>query len=108
MYYPDKKTFKELSKEGLMVPVYKELEGTPGEPFEIFERLNLSKNSFLLESARFHPKTGRYSFLGFDPFMVFRSKGRCIEITRRDGDTERFEGNPILELRRLFNDLRSI
>ena len=99
-----------------MVPVYKELiskgdcpcSGTVPEPSEIFERLNLSKNSFLLESARFHPKTGRYSFIGFDPFMVFRSKDRCIEIIRRDGNTERFEGNPILELRRIFNDLRSI
>ncbi len=107
MYYPDKKTFKELSKQGLMVPVYRELDGTIGNPFEVFERLNPGKNSFLLESARFHPKTGRYSFIGFDPFMVFKSKGECIEVIRKDG-IKRFDGNPILELRRIFNGLRSI
>jgi para-aminobenzoate synthetase component 1 len=44
---------------------------------------------------------GRYSFLGFLPFLVFRSKGRFIEIIT-DGRHEKRSGNPFKVLRELL------
>ena len=32
--------------------------------------------AFLLDSSLMHPQKGRYSFVGFDPFFVYRSKGK--------------------------------
>ena len=52
-------------------------------------------NSFLLESVEGGERLARYSFLGSDPFMIFRSKGDAATIT--EGDQR---GNPDAESRR--------
>jgi len=56
---------------------------------------------FLLESTKGRENVGRYSFMGCDPFMTFRSTG--TEITLTIGDKKhRLRGNPIDILRRLM------
>ena len=63
------------------------------------------KYSFLLESMEGEEKVARYSFLGWDPFLIFRSKGRRVEI-RRDGQDMILQGDPVAALKdilRRFN-----
>lgn len=36
----------------------------------------LSDNSFILQSSLLDEKLGKYSYIGFDPFLVFKSKGK--------------------------------
>ncbi|MCM8789548.1 MAG: hypothetical protein NC916_00795, partial [Candidatus Omnitrophica bacterium] len=58
--------------------------------FEIFKALAKGENIFFLDSSLKANSSGRYSFLGIDPFYVFRASGR----------------NPFRELRALFEKYR--
>jgi para-aminobenzoate synthetase component 1 len=58
-------------------PVYREI------PFESPDKVYLtlrSRNSFLLESVKGSEQTGRYSFIGFDPYLTFTVKDGLVEI----------------------------
>jgi para-aminobenzoate synthetase component I len=56
---------------------------------------------FLLESGAAHPRTGRWSFVGCEPFLVLKSKGSRVWIEEK-GRTQEFLGNPCEELGRLI------
>lgn len=74
---------------------------------DTFERINQRSFSFLLDSARLHRDTGRYSFLGCEPFLIFKSKGNHIEILTREEKNCHF-GNPLQKLREILDSFRSI
>jgi len=58
-------------------PVYREI---PYEsPDKIYRTLR-SRNSLLLESVKGSEQTGRYSFIGFDPYLTFTVKDGLVEI----------------------------
>ncbi|HCD37399.1 MAG TPA: aminodeoxychorismate synthase, component I, partial [Candidatus Omnitrophica bacterium] len=40
----------------------------------IFEAIKDKQNVFFLDSSLRRPALGRYSFLGFDPFYIFKAK----------------------------------
>ena len=50
---------------------------------------------------------GRYSFFGFDPAEVFRSRGRSCSIETKNG-RESFEANPIEALRRRISRYKPV
>ena len=92
-----------LEKVKLKLPFYRY--------FEIFRRL---PHAFLLDSASDPQKLGRYSFMGAEPFLVFRSKRLPNEggsaslgrITISDGQAGEsvladYIGDPLAELRQL-------
>ncbi len=62
-----------------------------------------SSPAFLLESVETREKLGRYSFIGIEPFLVFRSLGKRIMI---EGELteERDVEDPFEELRRVMGD----
>lgn len=63
--------------------------------------------AFLLESALSQPgRLNRYSFLGVEPLLILRSKGRQVEILR-DGQREIFTGNPFALLQQLLQAHRA-
>jgi anthranilate/para-aminobenzoate synthase component I len=47
-------------------------------------------------------KGGRYSYIGIDPFMTFKSKNKEITISRRNKSST-LHGNPMEELRKLID-----
>ncbi|HTQ30760.1 MAG TPA: aminodeoxychorismate synthase component I [Opitutaceae bacterium] len=73
-------------------------------PERIFAALHDRPHSFFLDSAQ--PAGGAWSFIGFDPFLVFRATGNEITI-ERDGRTERMRGDPLAGLKNLFQRYRS-
>lgn len=48
-------------------------------PFEVYKRVR-SENSLLLESLKGPEQISRYSFIGIEPYLIFRSKDGLIEI----------------------------
>ena len=74
-------------------------------PVEFFESVWSRDYAFFLDSGMSHDRLGRYSYIGFEPFMVFRSKGRAVEVIR-DGKTENIEANPFDVLEGLLEDYR--
>ncbi len=47
-----------------------------GSTIELLEYFKEEPCVFLLDSSKFHPRRGRYSFLGFDPFTIYQTKGK--------------------------------
>jgi len=62
--------------------------------------------SFFLDSARASGGLGAWSFIGFDPFLVFRAKGGMTTLFR-DGAAEVRKGDPLAELRAVLGEYRA-
>ncbi len=63
---------------------------TASQAFELFKDRPFS---FFLDSGMDPQRLGRYSFMGSDPFLIMRSRGRDITLIRPDGETT-VSGNP--------------
>ncbi len=65
-------------REGIIIS----LEVTPPpDSLSVFQRLREREiKAFWLDSARFHPQTGRYSFIGLDPIATFHEVSQLREI----------------------------
>lgn len=76
MVTPSKNTFLNLIKTGRIPPVFAEVPFTA--PRLIFQSV-AGRNSFLLESVKGSQRIARYSFIGFDPCLIFKSKDGFVE-----------------------------
>ncbi|MCX5751432.1 MAG: anthranilate synthase component I [Candidatus Saganbacteria bacterium] len=106
MFYPSKKEFMELSKQGNLIPVYKELAADMETPVSAYRKID-SNYSFLLESVEGGERIARYSFLGADPNLIFASHGEEITISVK-GKKETKKGNPFHILKVLLNSYKPV
>jgi anthranilate synthase component 1 len=83
MHYPSKEEFVRRSQCGNLVPVYREILADMETPVSAYRKIARGKYSFLLESVEGGERLARYSFLGTDPFLIFKSKGRDVQIIER-------------------------
>jgi anthranilate synthase component 1 len=100
MYKPDIEEFKKYASQGNIIPVYKEYLADMDTPVSVLNRFIDNTNVFLLESVEGGERWGRYSFLGINPFAMFKVvDGRAI--LTRDGHEEilSYTGNPLFALR---------
>ncbi len=107
MIFPSFPEFKQKLKHGNLVPVWREILADFDTPVSAFKKIEGGKYSFLLESVEGGEKWGRYSFLGADPSVIFRSKGRNIEIIE-NGNKKKHDGNPFDLLRQLLSRYRPV
>ena len=114
MYYPSKPEAGRLHKEDCLIPLKKEIRLNI-KPQELYRRLQCNGlpggMSFILESCRTHPRTGRFSFAAAEPFLIFKSKGSDIQIIKNCSGAPRrtatIRGNPISIFRSLLNKYKS-
>lgn len=83
MYYPSKEEFIRRSHDGNLVPVYREILADMETPVSAYRKIARGKYSFLLESVEGGEHLARYSFIGTDPFLVFKSKDHDVYIVER-------------------------
>ncbi|HBY56501.1 MAG TPA: anthranilate synthase component I [Candidatus Atribacteria bacterium] len=107
MYYPGKEEFMQLDNRANMLTVYRKILIDTETAISIFQKMKSNKFSYLLENAEGDGKLARYSFIGIDPFLVFQNKGSKIEIIKEDKKMVLYE-NPLLYLRKLFDDFKTI
>ena len=88
-----------------IIPLVEELKD-PLPPEKSFAALKGSGYSFFLDSSLVSEKLGRYSFLGCDPFLVFKSKFDRITLEHEDARIEAFKGNPFDALRSIIDRYR--
>jgi para-aminobenzoate synthetase component 1 len=74
---------------------------TPLSAAEVFSLLHQEPSAFFLDSGMDPAKLGRYSFIGFDPFLVLKSRGDELTLLSA-GREERRRGNPFRSLGRLL------
>ena len=77
---PDRATFRKLAEQGDLIPVYRDILADLETPVSAFRKLGCSPYAFLLESIEGGERIGRYSFLGADPALVLKTKGREVTI----------------------------
>ena len=73
-------------------PLVEEVRTPLGAP-QFFEMFRGRPFCFFLDSGMDTAKLGRYSFIGSDPFLVLRSRGKEVLLIR-DGVKESKRGNP--------------
>jgi anthranilate synthase component I len=109
MINPSLETFERLAEPGALVPVWQEILVDLETPVSTYMRVARGQQySFLLESVEQAERIGQYSFLGANPSIIFKSKGRDVSI-ERDGVLEEFVSeNPLNELRKLMQGYRPV
>jgi len=108
MYHPSLKEFTKKAKEGYLIPVYKEISADLETPISVFSRIETGKYAFLLESVEKGKKISRYSLLGSDPSLIFKIKGKRIEIIRGDGKKSYETPNPLEALKKLVLSYKTV
>ncbi len=93
-----------LSKNHQHLPLVQEIPNPPAAS-QAFEAFKDRPFSFFLDSGMDPVRLGRYSFMGSDPFLVLRSRGRKITLIRPEG-TQVVSGNPFDVLGELLRGYR--
>jgi para-aminobenzoate synthetase component 1 len=88
------------------IPVIQSL-ATTLKPVDVCARLENDHFPFFLDSGIECYRFGRYSFLGSDPFLIFKNHGGRNEIIRGNS-VELVKGNPFDILKTLFSKYRLI
>jgi len=109
MIFPTREIFIELSHQGNLIPVYKELVADVETPVSAYAKLDTGPHTFLLESAEKGERFGRYSFVGADPRVIFTARGRSVRIEDH-GKVREFEaeGDPLAILEQTMARYRPI
>lgn len=109
MIKPTKEEFIELAKEANLIPVYKEIVADLETPVSTFLKIAGEEYSFLLESVEGGEKIARYSFLGCEPSLVFKSKGSDIEIIKgRSKKRFKTKEDPLSEIKRFTDSYKFV
>ncbi|MFP6581908.1 MAG: anthranilate synthase component I [Candidatus Hydrogenedentota bacterium] len=103
MNHPTLEGFRAIAGDGTLVPVYREIVADLETPVSAYMKLSRDQqHTFLLESVE-QGEIGRYSFLGGNPSIIFKSKGKQVTITR-NGGVETYESdNALYDLRELMS-----
>ncbi|MCA1058509.1 anthranilate synthase component I [Rossellomorea aquimaris] len=82
--------------------VVKELNGDMFTPISLYQSLK-GKKKFLLESSLKHEQSGRYSFVGSDPFLECKAYGNTVQFKKINSDEiEERTGDPIAMIQNLI------
>ncbi len=109
MIHPNLDEFRRVARPGALVPIYEEIVADLETPVSAYIKVCEGRPyAFLLESVERADSIGRYSFLGADASVVFRSKGNEGAIIR-DGNEHAFTSDdPMNELRALMAEYEPI
>src|SRR5512139_3483678 len=108
MIQPSLQVAKHIAEQGSVIPVCKDVLGDLMTPAAAFLRVAHGRRRvFLLESVEGGERLARYSFVGWDPYLVVRGKGKRISI-EEGGETSEREGEPIEILREIAHSFHPV
>src|SRR5512139_1671722 len=101
MIRPSLQEMLEIAGQGSVIPVRKDILGDLLTPASAFLRLAQGRRRvFLLESVEGGERLARYSFIGWDPFIVVRGKGNSVW-SEYQGEIVREEARGLSKLREI-------
>jgi anthranilate synthase component 1 len=106
---PSLSEFKRLAEQGNLIPCYQEFLADTETPVSAYLKIKDKSYSYLLESAEGGRRWGRYSFIGYKPFLRAASTGEKMVIT--EGSTKKVVedgGNPLHVLRGLIKRFKPV
>lgn len=104
MYYPSLEVFTKRAKAKNLIPVCREISADLETPISIFGKIDTGQYAFLLENIEKGQILGRYSLLGSDPSLIFKVKGRKVQIIRGTREESHEVSNPLQTLKKLMTD----
>ena len=106
---PSFSEFKLMAKRGNLIPVYQEFLADTETPVSAYLKIRDNSFSYLLESAESGKTWGRYSFIGYKPYLTVLSRKGTVEI--RQGTLKeilRDIRNPLDTLRSLSSQFKLV
>jgi len=101
--------FKQMARQGNLIPVYQELLADTETPVSAYLKLRDDSYSYLLESAEGGKRWGRYSFIGCKPYLSVVSRDTGVEIWQEGAPKILKEtGNPLGVLKELGAKFRPV
>jgi len=94
MYSPTLAEFRELAKQGNLIPVARRLLADFETPLSAYRKIRGRDESFLLESVEGGEHLGRYSFVGCNPRAVIRQVGDRVELIENGREIEHARVSP--------------
>ncbi len=104
---PDKATFLRLAEAHNLIPVYQEVLVDMETPISLFYKVLVGHYGFLLESIEGGEKWARFSFIGINPFLVFRSRGTTVSLYDRHGEKRFQVADPLDELKKIMSRFKA-
>ncbi len=110
---PPKNEFLELIRSGTILPLSAELDATRLTPLAALEAVRADGFPVLLESARVNDRTGRYSFVAANPYLIFKSREKDVELSLpatpagKYGKRATMRRKPLTKLRELLSNYRT-
>lgn len=101
--------FKEMAQTGNLIPVYQNFLADTETPVSAFLKLKDDTDSYLLESAEGGKRWGRYSFIGYKPYLRAISRDGHVEI-QEEGEKKVSIGvtNPLVVMRKLCKKFKPV
>ena len=108
-FTPTPAEFRELSKQGNIVPVFTELIADAETPVGAFAKLDDGGYTFLFESVEKSEQSGRFSFVIAGTRTIVETSGRNVRITE-NGRAREFvsEKDPLADLEKLMSRYRYV
>ena len=91
---PSRDEFRELAKRGNLIPLIVDLVADVETPVSAFAKIDNGSPCFLFESAERNEESGRFSFIGFDPLVLFNSAGA--------------DGDPLAQLEQILSRFKFV
>ena len=109
-HFPDLDQFRQLSRNGNLIPVYKTILADLETPVSAFYKIRSDGYAFLLESVEGGENVARYSFLGSNPSLLFESKDNSVTIRNfQDNSVDNFDSqDPFGDLERLMEGYKPV
>jgi anthranilate synthase component I len=82
---PSREDFQIFAKRGNLIPLILDLVADVETPVSAFAKIDDGQPCFLFESAEKNEESGRFSFIGFDPIVIFRSSEPATDPLRELG-----------------------
>jgi anthranilate/para-aminobenzoate synthase component I len=112
--FPEKADFLSNLRSDGVIPLAVELNKAGLTPLAALEALRRYGYPVLLESARVNERTGRYSFVTADPYLIFKSRGESVELilpavpAGKFGKRAAMKRKPLEKLRELLRNYKTL
>ncbi len=108
MIQPSLQEVNRISGQGTVLPICKDILADLLTPAAAFLRIaHDRRRAFLLESVEGGERLARYSFIGWDPFLMVRGKGKTVWIESQ-GKTVQEETRGFEKLRQISRDFQAV
>ncbi|MBI3994356.1 MAG: anthranilate synthase component I [Nitrospirae bacterium] len=109
LYHPSAEEFLRKSRQGNLIPVYREILADMETPVSAFLKIRDGRYDYLLESVEGGEKWARYSFLGSRPSLVVRGTNEEMELIRPGrADRIKVKTDPLETIKTIMADFRPV